>query len=249
MIRHLRNGKVYIVQAANAWSQYTCHRRAHRGMLADVLSDSHFDEEFYLQILHHFPDTRAADALEWLEIQTVVPGLQLTATISCRAGPASAGNSGHSATAQLDRALSRRCVATAVVAGRVALSPSLFLPAAFCVTHEQNVVQHRCLHPTIPALLSPPPRGVCLPLHACALPQAGCYQCLHRRAASCCFPNCAYLNATAFPDIPLGFQRPFASSEQARHRIPVRGTSLNPESQWYPGESGGSRPKVALLRH
>jgi len=67
-------------------------------MLADVPSDSHFDEEVYLQILHRCPDS------------------------------------------QLDRALSRRCVATAVFAGRVALSPWLLFHLM---------------------------RGVSLPLHAC----------------------------------------------------------------------------------
>ncbi len=105
--------------------------------------------------------------IKWLEIQTrrartPAHGAQYYCArdycarelmISSRAGPASAGNSGHSATAQLDRAPSRRCVASAAVAGRVALSSWLFLPAALycCVTHEQTsfstaaYTNHPCL--------------------------------------------------------------------------------------------------------
>ncbi len=113
--------------------------------------------------------------LNGLTSRPVVPGLQLTATVSCRAGPASAGCSGHSAislTARSAAVVLRLLLSLAVLHSR----HGSFRLRHCCVTHEQNVVQHRCLHPTIPALLSPSLRGVCLPLHACALPQAGCYQ-------------------------------------------------------------------------
>jgi len=170
--------------------------------------------------------------------------------ISSRASPASAGNSGHSATAQLDRAPGRRCVASAAVAGRVALSSWLFLPVALycCVTHEQTsfstaaYANHPCLAiSTLARCLSAIARMRTGASRVLLMPSpAVCLLLLSKLCLSQCH---TFLTSYSALSVRLLVLSKHGTASQCG------GTSLNPVSQWYPGESGRSRPKVALVRH